>query len=250
MQSIRNRFAGIRLSGSKGRTGRAALIMVGAGSLVCGLAGTASAATASARPADASTSTTVAGYYAVPSIGLTSASATFVVPKVKCKAGQTGVGQFVGLFDANPTSDSPSALSVAAANIFCSDGVATYEADAFLDGQSQILSGPEPGNTLVVSIAQTASTELATVSDLTTDTTATISHAPIPDSAISIGFDSTVPTEKFSPVTFTKVQVNGQYLNMQPNTQYSLLSGAKTLDKTSAIASPGDSFSVTYEHAS
>ena len=92
--------------------------------------------------------------------------------------------------------------------------------------------------------------ELATIADLTTKETVTESNSPVPDSTIAIGADSTVPTEQFAKAVFTKVQVNGQYLNAVPSTQYDLLNGAKTLIKTSGITSLGDSFSVTYKHSS
>ena len=46
------------------------------------------------------------------------------------------------------------------------------------------------------------------------------------------------------------MQVNRQYLKALPSNEYNLLNGAKTLIKTSAIASPGDTFSLTYKHSS
>jgi hypothetical protein len=45
-------------------------------------------------------------------------------------------------------------------------------------------------------------------------------------------------------------QLNGQYVNAVPSMQYNLLNGAKTLIKSSGIAGPGDSSSLTYKHAS
>jgi hypothetical protein len=233
---------------------------VGVGSLVFGLAGTASAAPSasgsggpaaggSVKPADASASSAVAGYYVTPSIGISSASATFVVPKATCKANESGVGEFVGLFNLNPANGNVGATSLAAVDISCDSGVATYKYEVFIGGEADTPTGIKPGDTVNVSIAQTASTELDTVRDLTTNSSAALSGSPV-SSAMSVGAYSTIPTEQTTKVTFTKVQINGQYLNAQPSTQYNLLNGAKTLIKTSGLASPGDTFSLAYKHAS
>jgi hypothetical protein len=267
MKRIGKYAGGARLSVGNRRAWCTGMAMVGAGSLVFGLAGTASAASgasspgasggsgavsarSSVRPATASVSSTAAGYYAVPSIGFASASATFVVPKATCTSAPNGVGEFVGLFDLNPASGPVGAHSVAAVSIACSSGAASYDYEAYVSGDSDTPSGIKPGDTVVVSIVQAGSSELSTISDLTQDTTADISSTSVPDTAMSIGEYSTVPTEPLTKVTFTKVQVNGQYLKMQPSTQYNLLNGAKTLIKTSGITSPGDTFSLTYKHAS
>ncbi len=247
MQSI-PKPGGACPSGGKRHAGRAAMVMVGAGSLALGLAGAASAAApGSVRPAAASISSTVAGYYAVPSQGFASASATFVVPKATCT--ENGTGNFFGIVDDNPTSGSSSATAIAALSVVCSGTTPVYKSQTFISGTEAGQLTAKPGDTVVVSLFQTASIEVAAFSDLTTGKSADIPESPIPDSAVSIGVDSTVPTEKFTPVTFTKVQVNGQYLSQVPSTEYDLLNGAKLLVKTSAIASPGDSFSVTFKHA-
>ena len=254
MKSIWKVSAGARLPGTKRRTRRAGLVMMSGGSLALGLIGTASAASASgvggsARPAAVSASSAAAAYYVTPSIGFSSASATFVVPKATCKSASS-IGQFDGLFDLDPADGNVGATALAAVDINCDSGSPAYEFETYIAGESNIQAGIAPGNTVVVSIAQTASTELSTVTDVTTKTTVDVSNTPVSEAAVSVGAYSTVPTEKFTPITFTKVQVNGQYLKSQPNTEYNLLNGAKTLIKTSPIASPGDSFSVTYEHAS
>jgi hypothetical protein len=248
MNSIRKPLGGARPSGAKPHAGRVAMIMVGAGSLSLGLAGAASAAApGSVRPAVASISSVVAGYYAVPTQGFASAGATFVVPKATCTL--NGTGQFFGITDDDPASGSTAAHSIAAVSVVCNDTTPDYTSETFVNGTSGTAINVKPGDTVVVSLFLTASTEVAALSDLTTGKSASTSTTPIADSAVSIGVDSTTPTEKFTPVSFTKVQVNSQYLSMVPSTEYNLLDGAKTLIKTSAIASPGDSFSVTYKHA-
>jgi hypothetical protein len=259
MNIVRKFHDGARPTGAKRRAGGAVMVMVGAGSLVLGLAGAASTAasasgtegvvaTGSLTPADASASSVAAGFYAMPTQGFASASATFVVPTATCTL--NGTGQFIGVVDADPASGSPAAGTIAGISVDCNDTTAKYTSEVFIGGNSQTPAAVKPGDTVVASLFQTASTEVATVSDLTSNKTFDTSGSPVPDSAVLIGADSTVPTEKFTKVTFAKVQVNGQYLSMVPRTQYDLLNGAKTLIKASAIASPGDSFSLTVKHAS
>jgi hypothetical protein len=235
------------------------MVLVGAGALAVGLSGTVSAgagagapaaATPGLSPADASVSGSVAGFYSVPAIGFASASATLVVPKLTCTSKTSDAGQFFGLFDTDPTSTTGAARAVSAVSVLCGSSGPTYSFFAFVAGKELAPTGVEPGDTIVVSLAQTASDETATVADLTTKETVTESNTPVPDTAIAVGADSTVPSEQFSKAVFTKVQVNGQYLNALPSTQYDLLNGAKTLIKTSGIASPGDSFSLTFKHSS
>ena len=233
------------------------MVVAGAGALTMGVAGGAVAgASAPATvspglsPANASVSGAVAGYDAAPTVGFASASATLVVPKLTCTSKTSGSGQFLGLFDTNPTSGNTQAHVVSAVSVLCGSSGPTYSFFAYVEGLEVAPTGIKPGDTVVLSLVQTASVELATVDDLTTKETVTESNTPLPDSAIDVGVDSIVPTEQFSKAVFTKVQVNGQYLNTVPSTQYDVLNGAKTLLKTSAIASPGDSFSVTYKHSS
>jgi hypothetical protein len=88
------------------------------------------------------------------------------------------------------------------------------------------------------------------VTDLTINHFVDVSATPEPDSAMAVGAAPTIPAPQFAKVTSTKVQVNGQYLDFLPSTQYNQLNGAETLVKSSAIASPGDSFSLTFKHAS
>jgi hypothetical protein len=257
MKSTQKALDGSRLAAGARRAWRLAMVMAGAGALTMGFAGVASAgasapATASPglSPADASVSGSVAGYYATPNVGFASASATLVVPKLTCSSKTVGAGQFLGLFDTNPTSGSTAAHAVSAVEVLCGSSGPTYNFFTFINGNTLAPTGIKPGDTVVLSLAQTASTELATVDDLTTKETVTDSNTPLPDTAISIGADSTVPTEQFAKAAFSRVQVNGQYLNAVPSTEYDLLNGAKTLIKTSGIASPGDAFSLTYKHSS
>jgi hypothetical protein len=257
MKSMHKALDGARRVASGRRAWRSAMVMVGAGALTMGVAGGAVAGasapatvTPGLSPANASVSGSVAGYDATPSVGFASASATLVVPKLTCTSKTVDAGQFFGLFDTDPTGGTTGAHAVSAVSVLCGSSGPTYEFFTYVAGNENAPTGIKPGDTVVLSLVQTASTEQATVADLTTKETVTDSNSPIPDSTIDIGADSTVPLEQFSKAAFTKVQVNGQYLNAVPSTQYNVLNGAKTLIKTSGIASPGDAFSVTYKHSS
>jgi hypothetical protein len=257
MKSMHKALADARHVGTGRRARRSALVMAGVGALALGMAGTVAAGastpdevTPGLSPADASVSGSVAGFYATPNIGFASASATLVVPKLTCTPKTVDAGQFFGLFDTVPTSGSTAAHAVSAVSALCGSSGPTYTFFGYVAGNSIAPTGIKPGDTVVLSLVQTASSELATIADLTTKETVTESNTPVPDSAISIGADSTVPTEQFSKAAFTRVQVNGQYLNAVPRTQYDVLNGAKALIKTSAITNPGDAFSLTYKHSS
>ena len=231
--------------------------MVAAAFLVLGLAGGASAATsvggaaapAGVHPAVASASSNAAGYYVTPTYGFASASATFVVPKVTCSTSSTY--QYFGLFDDNPA-NGPGSYTLASIEAVCSSGSLTDTYFAWINGTEQNPTGIKAGDTIVVSLFQTASNEVAIVNDITTNISYSALNNPLPDTGMMVGVDSSIPTAQFSKVSFTQVQVNGQYLNAlsSTSTQYNLLDGAKTLIKTSAVASPGDTFTLTFKHAS
>jgi hypothetical protein len=125
-----------------------------------GLAGAASAAAApgSVRPADASVSIAIAGYYAVPDFGFASAGATFVVPKATCT--ENGTGQFFGLVDDNPASGSAAAEVFSAVSVACNGTTPVDKSEAFLDGTAATPFNVKPGDTVVVSLFQTPSTEV------------------------------------------------------------------------------------------
>jgi hypothetical protein len=260
MEEMKNRqksLAGARRLAARGRARRSAVVMAGAGALAMVVAGAASAGASEPAavnpglsPAGVAASGSVAGYNSAPDVGFASASATLVVPKLTCTSKTAGSGQFFGLFDTDPTAGTTAAHVVSAVNVDCGSSGPTYDFFTFVGGNENSPTGIKPGDTVVLSLVQTASTELATVADLTTKETVTDSNAPVSNSSIDIGADSTVPTEQFAKATFTKVQVNGQYLDAMPTQEYNLLNGAKTLIKTSAIASPGDSFSLTFKHSS
>jgi hypothetical protein len=229
-------------------TGAAALLLVGlAGAASATSAGTTSGGPNAVRPATAQASALVAGYYVTPSHAFASASATFVVPTVSCTSAPTE--QLFGLLDFDPAAET-GGLSEAVVVAECSGGTATYDYDPFESREG----GPEPGinagDTVEVSVFQTGNIEEAKVFDLTANRYYDAYDTPVPDTSMMIGEYSTTPTAKTSKISFTQVQVNGQYLSFEPSTEYNLLNGADTLIKTSAVPFNGDSFSLKFKKTS
>ena len=151
-------------------------------------------------------------------IDFVSVNATFVVPKVTCAASYSSTD--FGLED-DPSGSAPNyhyASAVVLAD--CLDGKARYEANAVVGDQGRGFV-VDPGDTVVVSVfmAYPDAEEEARVSDLTTDTYVT-GQGTDQTGAMNLGAFSTIPTEEFNKVTFTKVQVNGLYLNMEPTTEF------------------------------
>jgi hypothetical protein len=201
-------------------------------------------ATAGRTPAAAQAADDFAGYYVTPSHAFASASATFVVPKVTCTFSGTSEQDF-GLADQAPNGESRNATAAVAA--ICDSGVVTYYFDANIGSEGTPETGIKAGDTVEVSMYQTGSIEEPKVFDLTTGKYWDAYTSPTPDSSVGLGMYSLAPTEKFATVSFTQVQVNGQYLSFEPNVAYNLLEGAKTLAKTSAVPAEGESFSVKFK---
>lgn len=201
------------------------------------------AATPAVTPAVAQASASFAGYYVTPAHAFASASATFVVPKVTC--GTTVTEQFFGLSDTAPTGTGGG--TTASVVVDCEGPTPTYDYDAFIDGEGTLEPGIKAGDTVEVSLYQSASVEEPKVFDITQNHYWDAYTAPIGDTAVGLGTYASVPQAKFSKVSFSQVQVNGQYLSFEPNVQYDLLDGAKTLATASAVPANGDSFNVKFK---
>lgn len=226
---------------------RLALLCASAGSLVVAFDASESGA-ASATKGDivrsdsASASAFLGGYAVTPPNGFASASATFVVPKINC-VGQSFTQQALGVSNGFPASVR-SAISLE-----CNPSP-TYEFDAAVNGEIVIEEGVEPGDTVVTSLFQTGATEEAEIHDLTNGEYWFASNSPVGDTSIDIGSTATIPVESFAKVTFSNVQVNGDFLSFESPTRFNQLNGGNILVKTSAIASPGDAFSVKFKRSS
>jgi hypothetical protein len=223
---------------------RTALAAIGTVALTLGLAGHASAAGL------ASTSATFAGYDATPSGGIASVSATFKVPTINCSD--------LNMNDEWWGVQVDTALSSDVYGYCDGAGNAIYGFDVEAGFNIFPETGVSPGDTVVTSAWQTATTGFAWVTDLTQGgeyyyaddgASGTLSSAEIG------GFnnDSPVPggaVPPFTTVKFTNCQVNGQYLGFVSPTQYDETVGTVTLVSTGKLASLGDTFKLTYKHES
>ncbi len=111
---------------------------------------------------------------------------------------------------------------------------------------------------MIASLAYTSTATVATLKDVTQGTkTQFVGAARTTDDVVFVGdvgpdwFVGGVVTKvpQFTSVTFSQVQVNGEYLVDGPfPTQYNLKTGAFVQITTSPILSDGKSFSTTFRH--
>jgi hypothetical protein len=198
----------------------------------------------------ASDSTYLAGYTDTPAGGLVSVGATLKIPKLTC--GSTTEGIFLGVGD-ETTLGSPTELS--GAFIGCSGGSPFYDLGVNANGIEFIEPG-NAGDTIVVSFYQTASTVTDVVHDLTAGTTWVADAAPVPDTTATTGAfpafdgsDTPILVPKFTPVTFSQCQLNGDYLGFAGPTQLNRVNGTHTEISTGALPVTSDTFKLTYKHA-
>jgi hypothetical protein len=201
------------------------------------------------RPA-ASTSDYGAFYMAVPStaIGFGSVSATFRVPTVTCTAGKSrgevfGVqaiiqGQLAG-------------MSLVAA--LCNSGTPQYEFQVTANATTFIEPGANPGDLVVASSFQTANVIQSTIHDITSGATWVADGSPINNAGQALEIDVGVTNytgsypswAPFTAITFSQVQVDGDYIGYQSPVQYNYKNGSVKAH-TSALSDNGDSFKLTY----
>jgi Peptidase A4 family len=147
------------------------IVAVAAGALAM-MAGQAAGATASGSKGTAVLkSPDLAGYAVTPS-KLISAQATIKIPKITCaSSGDSGIAPGVYLFGGY------SGYSAAFAGPNCENGQASYAAYITINGAQETVFGVRPGNTVAVSISETARKTTATVRDLTTGRRKSLSGA-------------------------------------------------------------------------
>ncbi len=198
--------------------------------------------------ASATASTLMAGYYAAPTDGLASGSATFVVPTVHCASGQVGY-QEIGLFDIDPISIFSYKGLQAGIQESCNGKTDSYGVLVLQNNGGIDLDGVlKAGDTVVTTMFQTSSLEVAEVHDLTNGQFWNTSGETVSDSQISFGiFPDAQDVAPFSDATFSDVQINGDYLTFESPKAYNLVSGSERIIATSSIARPGDTFSLTYK---
>ena len=119
-------------------------------------------------PAWAGTST-VAGYQASTLFGLTSASATFTVPKITCTSADANTVELLGLFNLHGLTVEPLALGgpglVAAIAAGCTGTTPGYNVNEYVNGAIDDGATVNAGDVIVVSMSQTATTEQVLVKD-------------------------------------------------------------------------------------
>ena len=217
----------------------------------------AAAGTLAAGPASASTTRLTNGadyngayYYSAPSNGLASVSTTFKVPTINCSQGLQQ-GQAFGVYTLVP---GQAWTDVAVADTYCYGTTPTYKLVVEAGNNDFVEPGVSPGDTVVASAFQTASGyDQATVHDLTSNYTwsagsygAAATAAQIGSYNLDYNFYLDAP---FTTVTFTKTQVNGDYLGFQSPVAVDWTYGQynTVIVKTGALASNSDTFKLTWK---
>jgi hypothetical protein len=200
----------------------------------------------------ANASPSVAGFQVSPSGGLASASATFTVPTATCTPTDDTDGAVV--FDGVYTE---TLESYALIQILCQSGThPTY--DYFVLTEAGIVggSGVAPGDVVVTSLFQSATSTYAEIHDLTADKYwFTDNSANQGDTGVDIGTYSQTfngnPVPTFAKVTFTNATVNGDYLGFESPAKYNALNGGDLLIKTGGLTTTGagSSFTEKFKHA-
>lgn len=215
------------------------------------------AGTIAAGPASASTTRLTNGadyngayYYSAPSNGLASVSTTFKVPTINCSQGLQQ-GQAFGVYTLVP---GQAWTNVAVADTYCSGTTPTYKLVVVAGNNQFVEPGVAPGDTVVASAYQTASGyDQATVHDLTSNYTwIADSSGPVATAAQigSYNFDDNFYLDApFTTVTFTKTQVNGDYLGFESPVAVNWTYGQfnTVIVKTGALASNSDTFKLIWK---
>jgi hypothetical protein len=201
--------------------------------------------------ASGSASTYLAGYTVSPSGGLASASTTFKVPALDCSSGNT-YGQAFGVGD-EPTDGAP--VTLATVGLICSGGSATYAFFFQANGGTAFEeSGVSAGDTVVASLSQTASQVEVEMHDITSGSYWFATNSPAPESTITIGSfplfsGGQLGIAPFAKTTFSKTQVNGDYLSFVSPTKTNEKRSGATLISTGSIPHNGDSFKLTFKNS-
>jgi hypothetical protein len=200
---------------------------------------------------DASSSSYLAGYQATPTGGLASASVTFAVPTISCTATDTADN---AAFNTGVFTDSSDALAVIVAS--CASSGPTYSYFLATDsGQEDPVGGVAPGDVVVTSLFESATSTWTEIHNLTNgqhwydNNLANQGDTTVDLGTFSFGSVSPVPT--FSKIKFTNATVNGDYLGFDSPTQVNTLNGGDLLIKAGALttSATGSSFSDTFKHA-
>jgi hypothetical protein len=234
---------------SKQGSGAGRLRLLGAGAAAVGVA-TISAMVA--LPAGAATDSWGAYWVTTPVNGLVSQSDTFVVPTLNCAGNAGQLGERFGVID-----NDQSVQAVVQAE--CNATTPSYQFIVSAGSTSFTESGVGAGDTVVASWFQTPSLAQAVVHDVNHNVT-WVADGAAPgtnDSAVygefpvfPSGGGPQLHIAPFGTVTFTKCQVNGDYLGYSAGLeQFSLHEGdvAGNNITTGAIMANKDSFRLTFK---
>ena len=186
-----------------------------------------------------------AGWSATPPNGLASASATFTIPTLTC-SGNIENPIYFGPFTNTATGST--------IRLVCSGTTPTYT--YWLATPAGLIDEPgaAAGDVVVTSLFQTSTWTEAEIHDITNGQYwVATDNAGGTATGVSFGENepyATVDIPPFTPVTFSQVQVNGDYLGFESPTQYNLNRGSGTLISSSALGDKGSSFKVTFKQSS
>jgi hypothetical protein len=190
-----------------------------------------------------------AGYEARESV--TSVSASFTVPKLTCpNSGMLGIAPGVSL-----TGGTSTEADVA---VLCQNGAPHDVARMFLNNSPpySLPMAISPGDTMAVSVTETPTAGMATITDLTQQTSVTKRASGASNVLARIGDGSVLDNTglllgvpSFGTVTFSAAKVNGSALGASSPTPVNrtLFSTLKIF--TGVLDSTGTSFTTNFQHA-
>jgi hypothetical protein len=193
------------------------------------------------------TSTGFAGYAVTPT-NLVSAEATLKIPSIKCApSGDSGIGPGVYLIGPNGGQDAAGGL------LYCENGQVTYDAEIEINGTQTVPFAVKPGSTLVVSVSETTTKTSATVHDVTTGLSKTLSGAGDDKTQALVGdggayfdgIEGAVPTFTSYPVS--SVSVGGQALGSVHPVSVERVKGT-TVQLVPTAITGGNAFKVVFKH--
>jgi len=190
-----------------------------------------------------------AGYLSEPA-GFASASATFTVPTVSCTSSQTGE-EAIGVMLQGSDDATVYQQDDANALLECNAGTASYQLHVDAGSASFTEPGVSPGDTVVASIFQTSTVVEARVDDRTSGYTWDAAGSPLSGTGWTWGVWTGAyywggGFVAFTSSTFTKCQINGDYLTYSSPIQYNYKIGRQTAIRTGALNNTGDGFKLTW----
>jgi hypothetical protein len=225
--------------------------IAGLGTLSLVVAGPANASVQSTSTA---TVTSFGAYYlTTPSGGVASASTTFHVPYLNCSSGTTS-GQAYGVEADFSNSWDSGVVAWSKVDALCNGTTPQYQFDVQANATEFIENGVSAGDLVTTSFFETSSVVQAIVHDMTSGYTWIADGNPEAATEVLVGatiFPSAVigGYTHFAPATvasFTKTQVNGDYIGFQSPSQYNYhLKGWPVEAKTGKLSYGGDAFKLS-----